>query len=125
MKRVLDKIHFSIQTTLKYQYALTQHLFFNVPYSESVFRDDKVARVQVYSLYLIFKLWSLPHYRTSTFQQDLLNNLKNVAIPGTGLPLSFFARFVITFYDKVLYTAIAATSRHLHRTMLHNVYICP
>lgn len=46
------------------------------------------ARVQVYSLALIFRLWSLPHYRSGTFQNDMVKNLRNVAIPGTGIPLS-------------------------------------
>ena len=45
--------------------------------------DDKWGKVQLYSLSLIFKLWSLPHYRSNSFQQDMLDNLKNVAVPGT------------------------------------------
>ena len=43
---------------------------------------DKWGKVQLYSLSLIFKLWSLPHYRSKSFQQDMLDNLKNVAVPG-------------------------------------------
>ena len=45
-------------------------------------QDDKWGKVQLYSLSLIFKLWSLPHYRSNSFQQDMLDNLKNVAVPG-------------------------------------------
>ena len=56
----------------------------------SVFGDDVWAKAQVYSISLIFKLWSKPHYRSASFQQDMLDNLKNVAIPGTGIPLSYF-----------------------------------
>lgn len=44
---------------------------------------DQWGKVQLYSLSLIFKLWSLPHYRSNSFQQDMLDNLKNVAVPGT------------------------------------------
>jgi hypothetical protein len=58
--------------------------------ADSVFGDDVWAKAQVYSLSLIFKLWSKPHYRSPSFQQDMLDNLKNVAIPGTGIPLSYF-----------------------------------
>ena len=54
------------------------------------FGDDTWAKVQVYSLSLIFKMWDKPHYRSATFQQDLIDNLRNVAIPGTGIPLSVF-----------------------------------
>jgi hypothetical protein len=39
----------------------------------------------------MFILWDKPHYRNPTFQQDLIKNLRNVAIPGTGIPLSVFA----------------------------------
>ena len=48
-------------------------------------QDDKWGKVQLYSLSLIFKLWSLPHYRSNSFQQDMLDNLKNVAVPGTHI----------------------------------------
>ena len=27
-----------------------------------------------------------PHYRSQSFQVDMIDNLKNVAIPGTGIP---------------------------------------
>lgn len=68
------------------------------------------ARVQIYSLSLIFKLWydpffsrsssyvlndlyvttrSLPHYRNKSYQQDMIDNLRNVAIPGTGIRYCF------------------------------------
>jgi hypothetical protein len=74
-----------------YWMALYQFIFKHVTYSASTaFQDDKYARVQVYSLSLIFKLWSLKHYRSKSFQQDMIDNLKNVAIPGTGVPLSIF-----------------------------------
>eukprot|EP00953_Heterococcus_sp_UTEX-ZZ885_P026190 14165-Heterococcus_DN1.PRE.5 len=52
------------------------------------FKDNQQAKVQVYSLSLIFYLWNKPHYRNGTFQDDMVKNLRNVAIPGTGVPLS-------------------------------------
>ena len=54
------------------------------------FAESPAIRAHVFSLALILDLWSKPHYRAPTLQQDLLNNLKNVALPGTGIPLSYF-----------------------------------
>lgn len=55
------------------------------------FRSHRHARVQLFSISLIFTLWDLPHYRNGTFQQDMVKNLRDVAIPGTGVPLSLVA----------------------------------
>jgi hypothetical protein len=46
------------------------------------------ARLQIYWLTLSLRLWSKPHYRSGTFHNDLLKNLRNVAVPKTGIPLS-------------------------------------
>eukprot|EP01035_Chromulina_nebulosa_P026428 gene26428-34595_t len=83
------------QLTIKYEFLLLQHIFFHLPYREEgkdhgYFPNDKWARVQLFSLALIFKLWDKPHYRSRSFQVDMIDNLKNVAIPGTGIPLSVF-----------------------------------
>jgi len=56
-------------------------------------RERLQAKAQTYSLALIFYLWSKPHYRSGTFANDMVKNLRNVAIPGTGIPLSIIARF--------------------------------
>ena len=53
-------------------------------YCMQVFPDDQHARVHIYSLAVAFRIWSKPHYRSKSFQHDLLANLSNVAIPGTG-----------------------------------------
>jgi hypothetical protein len=58
--------------------------------------QDTRARVQVYSLALIFELWDKPHYRNGSFQEDMIKNLRNVAIPGTGVPLSLFCYYKAT-----------------------------
>lgn len=79
------------KTVVKYWIFLLQTVFFNTPYSLcSLFPEDTHARVQLWSLSLIFKLWKEKHYRSKSFQQDMLDNLRNVAIPGTGIPLSYF-----------------------------------
>ena len=56
------------------------------------YKSDLHAKTHLFALGLILKLWKRPHYRTGTFQEDLLNNLRNTAIPGTGMALSFWAR---------------------------------
>ncbi|GMH70848.1 hypothetical protein TrRE_jg2128, partial [Triparma retinervis] len=52
----------------------------------------------MYQSTLPLKLWSEPHYRKGTYQQDLLDNLRNVAIPGTGVPLHLFCYFKFTAF---------------------------
>lgn len=48
------------------------------------------ARVHLFSMASAFYLYNKPHYRKSSYGQDVVDNLANVAIPGTGLPLSLF-----------------------------------
>lgn len=72
------------------------------------FIDDRQARVHVYSLAMIMYLWDKPHYRSGTFSNDMRKNLRNVAIPGTGIPLSLLCHFRVTtyFFLLVLYPII-------------------
>ena len=64
---------------------------------------------QVYSLALVPDLWSRPHYRNGDFQEDMLKNLRDVALPGTGLPMSVFAyhKTLTYFFLVVLYPCVA------------------
>lgn len=55
---------------------------------ETLFRRH--ARVHLYHLAAAFYLYNKPHYRKGSYGQDLVDNFRNVAIPGTGLPLSLF-----------------------------------
>lgn len=50
------------------------------------------ARVHLFSLASNFYLFDKPHYRKGSYRADLIDNLRNVAIPGTGIPLSWFVR---------------------------------
>jgi len=66
------------------------------------------ARVHLFSLASNFYLYNKPHYRKGTYRDDLLDNLRNVALPGTGVPLSWMARsrllavpFLLTAYPAV------------------------
>jgi hypothetical protein len=70
------------------------------------------ARIHLYSLASVFYLYNKPHYRKGSYRDDLIDNLRNVAIPGTGIPLSLVARsktlgclFLMTAYPAVSYVA--------------------
>lgn len=73
------------------------------------FKDDLHAQVHVYSIALIRELWSKPHYRSGTFQHDMVKNLRNVAIPGTGIALSVFCHYqwTVWIFILVIYPLIA------------------
>ena len=75
-------------------YLVSNGTFKDCPY----FNDNMQAKCHIYSLSLIFEIWDKPHYRNGTFQDDMLKNLRDVAIPGTGIPLHFFSYFRITTY---------------------------
>jgi hypothetical protein len=79
-----------VRVTCLYWAALWQFLRLARYEEVTLFGEDTWAKVQVYSLALIFRMWGRPHYRSATFQQDMLDNLRNVAIPGSGIPLSVF-----------------------------------
>ena len=81
-----------------YYFLVTKGPFKECPY----FKENIQAQCHVYSLSLIFFLWDKPHYRSGTFQNDMLKNLRNVAIPGTGIPLSIFARYKFLAYWMIL-----------------------
>jgi hypothetical protein len=89
---VLHSVYDVLSTTWYFYHALYEFIILESSYSSmNLFPYDKWAKVQIYSLSLIFKLWSLPHYRSASFQQDMKDNLKNVAIPGNlHLLTSFF-----------------------------------
>eukprot|EP00730_Choanoeca_flexa_P013801 TRINITY_DN5725_c0_g1_i2.p1 TRINITY_DN5725_c0_g1~~TRINITY_DN5725_c0_g1_i2.p1 ORF type:complete len:504 (+),score=113.04 TRINITY_DN5725_c0_g1_i2:255-1766(+) len=78
-------------TTWQYWRALLFYTFDGAYNACPTFKDDLRRRAYVYSLSLILYLWNKPHYRSGTFQQDTIKNLRNVALPGTGVPLSYFA----------------------------------
>ncbi|CAD7963814.1 unnamed protein product [Amoebophrya sp. A25] len=63
------------------------------------------AQLHMFSLALVFRLWDKPHYRCGSFGEDLRVNLRNVAIPGTGVPLSIFcfSRYTAYFWLLILY----------------------
>lgn len=49
-----------------------------------VFGKERLPVCHVYTLAQTLQLWDAPHYRASSFAEDLRANLRNVATPGTG-----------------------------------------
>ena len=79
---------------------------------EALFKQH--ARIHLFNLASNFYLYNKPHYRKGSYKDDLVDNLRNVAIPGTGIPLSIFARsrllafgFLMTAYPTVSFVASA------------------
>ena len=48
------------------------------------------ARMNLFNLAGAFYLYARPHYRKDSYGEDLVDNFANVAVPGTGLKLSWF-----------------------------------
>ena len=66
----------------------------------------------LHSIGLMIKLFHEGHYRTESLQQDLLDNLSNIVLPGTGAPLSFFCRHImlLKLYFMVIHPVVVAVS---------------
>ena len=80
-----------VHTTWTYYRALWYYWVQGGSYAAFPFFPSCVrARIQIYQLALVPMMWSHPHYRSASLQQDLKDNLKNVALPGTGVPMSMF-----------------------------------
>ena len=82
------------------------------------FRSSTQSRVHLRSLALISELWHQPHYRSGTFGADMAKNLRNVALPGTGLGLSalcisptFFKLVLLLLYPMVALAAALLRSK--------------
>ncbi|KAA8494390.1 hypothetical protein FVE85_2631 [Porphyridium purpureum] len=73
------------------------------------------AQVTIYALYLsvaLLKDGGAPHYRSASAREDLQRNLRNVAVPGTGVPLSLFVynRFTMYVFVALLYPLLCLVS---------------
>ena len=56
----------------------------DAPVVQWLLNQNRVSAVHLYTLSKQLQLWRAPHYRAPSFAADLRNNLRNVAIPGTG-----------------------------------------
>lgn len=79
------------------------------PYFKANDKDSKEtllfkqhARVHLYTFASAFWLWDKPHYRKGSYRDDLIDNFRNVAIPGTGIPLSLMVTTKLIAYPFVL-----------------------
>ena len=59
--------------------------------------------VQVYQLTIALRLWKELHYRSPSLQRDLLDNLRNVALPGTGVPMSWFCGHIYVAFFFIVF----------------------
>jgi len=94
--------------TLPFERKISQEIATKFPFqayandSKELHRFKQHARIHLFTLASDFYCYDKPFYRKSTYKEDLLDNLSNVAIPGTGLPLSIFMYSKITAYICVL-----------------------
>lgn len=118
-----------VTDTLTYYRAL--FAFMRGGYSSFDFKGDEATRmkVHVFSLCLALKLWDLPHYRKSSYAADVRDNFRNVALPGTGVPLSILAShkligywFIFCAYPFVCFVAAIAHSRRSKDCSLSEAY---
>lgn len=66
---------------------------------------DRRILIHIYSLVMMIRLFSLPHYRAKSYGEDLRANLRNVIVPFTAVPLSIFCRnkFLCLFFLICIY----------------------
>ena len=131
----------AISNTMNYYRCLSYYWISNGTYEQCPYFQDNVrAKVQIYSLALIMRIWDKDHYRNGDFQEDMIKNLRDVALPGTGIPLSYFAyhKILTYFFLLVLYPTvawIAAFNRVYHNneeepteytkhSKVHHLYQC-
>jgi hypothetical protein len=74
----------------------------------------RYARVHLFGLTANLYLYNRPHYRKPTYRRDLIDNLRNVAVPGTGVPLSTIAwsRWIAIPYLVVAYPCLALVASY-------------
>lgn len=62
------------------------------------------ARIHLYTFAAAFWLYDKPHYRKGSYRDDLVDNFRNVAIPGTGMPLHWIVmnKFVAYWFSLVV-----------------------
>jgi len=125
MGQVLSLPFKLLYTTFQYGNSLNSYIFgserhkpfsspskkkFTTPFSSSLSNEkielfEKNARIHLFSLASMFYLYKKPHYRKGTYRDDLIDNLRNVAIPGTGIPLSWFVTNRLVLYLSLQFCA--------------------
>lgn len=83
----------SITQSILLYYRIFFHYLFSGKGIHSYSTNENIDRrilVHIYSLVLMIRLFSLPHYRAKSYGADLRANLRNVVVPFTVLPLSIY-----------------------------------
>ena len=105
----------ALTDTIHFYTALAYYIIRGGTYPSPYFGDNLQAQCQVYSLALVYKMWSQPHYRNGDFHEDMVKNLRNVAIPGTGIPLCVICYFkAVAVVFLLLGYPLAAVVSALH-----------
>jgi hypothetical protein len=55
-----------------------------------LFGGRRLPAVHMLTLAQTMLLWDAPHYRAISFSKDLRNNVRNIAIPGTGKEIGLY-----------------------------------
>ena len=116
-----------IQTIINYYKSINFYLN-NENYKECPYLKKEHHKVNLYSISLISKLWNTKHYRNNTLKNDLIKNLRNVIIPGTFIPISFFCyhKLFYYFFIYLFYPLICITSFLIYRDNTFEEYLyCP
>jgi hypothetical protein len=100
--------HYSLGAgrSLPYDYYLQNEQSFVIDRQltrASAWSNAQHARIHLFSLASHFYTWRRPHYRKPTYQQDLLDNLSNVYIPGTQ---RFFGPLSLFVYSRFRFTIL-------------------
>jgi len=99
----------AVTDTVKFYCTIVYFLFGGSYEKCPFFTESPQAKAQLYSLCLVLWMWQQPHYRCGSFQDDMLANLRNVAVPGTGIPLSLVvqSKILAVVFLLIVYPLIA------------------
>jgi len=78
--------------------------------------------IWLHTLALNMELWNEPHYRADTLKHDLVENFRNIAFPGSGIPLSWVccSKMVAIVYLLLCHPwVILASSIVISQSALH------
>lgn len=83
------------------------------------------ARVHLYTFAADFWLYNKPFYRKPKYCDDLIDNLRNVAIPGTGIPLSFFVKSRVMALGLSLFVnPLVCFTASVHQFLRREISFC-
>lgn len=102
MKELLLVVTTIIKDTIQFYGCLIYFLmgkpYKTCPYFKTTSQEDLHAKINIYSIAISFYLYNKKHYRKSSYREDIIDNFRNVAIPGTGIPLSYFVQYKFSCY---------------------------